>query len=152
MQLLSLSPSYFIVALRFSSRFGFCRLLYLKIFSSGKDNDNTAINPHGTGYVDPRFKRVLWYLIASTRGGVNRAKILEMINLKPANAHQIAKELNLDYKTVLHHLKVLTDNGLIITDKEDSYGAAYFLTPLMENNYQSFIEILSKIKSSRHTS
>jgi DNA-binding transcriptional ArsR family regulator len=71
-----------------------------------------------------------------------------MINLKPANAHQIAKELNLDYKTVLHHLKVLTNNGLVITDKEDSYGAAYFLTPLMENNYQSFIEILSRIKSS----
>jgi DNA-binding transcriptional ArsR family regulator len=91
---------------------------------------------------------VLWYLIASTRGGINRAKILEMINLKPANAHQIAKELNLDYKTVLHHLKVLTNNGLVITDKEDSYGAAYFLTPLMENNYQSFIEILSRIKSS----
>lgn len=122
-------------------------LLYLKILSSGKDN-NTAINPHGGGYMDPRFKRVLWYLIASTRGGVNRAKILEMLNSKPANAHQIAKELNLDYKTVLHHLKVLTNNGLIITDKEESYGATYFLTPLMENNYQSFIEILSRIKSS----
>lgn len=146
MQLLSLSPSYFIAAFRFSLWFGFCRLLYLKILSSGKDNNNSAINPHGTGYVDPRFKRVLWYLIASTRGGVNRAKILEMINLKPANAHQIAKELNLDYKTVLHHLKVLIDNGLVITDKEDSYGAAYFLTPLMENNYQSFIEILLRIK------
>ena len=74
-----------------------------------------------------------------------------MLNLKPANAHQIAKELNLDYKTVLHHLKVLTNNGLVITDKEVSYGAVYFLTPLMENNYQSFIEILSRIKSS-HTS
>lgn len=148
MQLLLLSPSSFAVPFRFSLWFGFCRLLYLKILSSGKDNNNSAINPNGTGYVDPRFKRVLWYLIASTRGGINRAKILEMINLKPANAHQIAKELNLDYKTVLHHLKVLTNNGLVITDKEDSYGAAYFLTPLMENNYQSFIEILSRIESS----
>jgi DNA-binding transcriptional ArsR family regulator len=100
------------------------------------------------GYIDPRFKRVLWYLISSTTGGVNRAKILEMLSSKPANPHQIAKELNLDYKTVLHHLKVLTNNGLVITDKKGSYGAAYFLTPLMENNYQSFIEILSKINSS----
>jgi DNA-binding transcriptional ArsR family regulator len=147
MQLLLLSPSYFVAPFRFSSWFGFCMLLYLKILSSGKDN-NSAINPYGSGYIDPRFKRVLWYLICSTRGGVNRAKILEMLSSKPANAHQIAKELNLDYKTVLHHLKVLTNNGLVITDKENSYGAAYFLTPIMENNYQSFIEILSRIKSS----
>jgi DNA-binding transcriptional ArsR family regulator len=151
-QLLSLSPSYFAALFRFSLWFGFRTLLYLKILSSGKDNNNSAINPHGTAYIDPRFKRVLWYLIASTRGGVNRAKILEMLTSKPANAHQIAKELNLDYKTVLHHLKVLTNNGLVITDKEDSYGATYFLTPLMENNYQSFTEILSRIKSSSHTS
>jgi DNA-binding transcriptional ArsR family regulator len=151
MQLLSLSPSYFIAGFQFSLWFGFCMLLYLRILSSGKNN-NTAANPHGTGYIDPRFKRVLWYLIAGTRGGVNRAKILEMLNLKPANAHQIAKELDLDYKTVLHHLKVLTDNGLVITDKEDSYGATYFLTPLMENNYQSFTEILLRIKGSSHAS
>ena len=144
-QLLLLSPSYFVAPFRFLSWFGFCMLLYLKSLSSGKDNNSTT-NSHGSGYIDPRFKRVLWYLICSTRGGVNRAKILEMISSKPANAHQIAKELNLDYKTVLHHLKVLTNNGLVITDKKDSYGAAYFLTPLMENNYQSFIEILSRIK------
>ena len=39
------------------------------------------------GYIDPRFKRVLWYLIASSRGGVNRAKIIDMINGRPANAN-----------------------------------------------------------------
>ena len=100
------------------------------------------------GYIDPRFKRVLWYLIGSTRGGVNRAKIIEMVSSRPANANQIATELRLDYKTVLHHLKVLTDNGLIITDNRDSYGAAYFLTPIMENNLQSFAEIMDRIRKS----
>ena len=146
MQELLLPPSYLAAPFSFTLKFGFCILLYLKILSSGKDNNN-AINPSGIGYTDPRFKRVLWYFIASTRGGVNRAKILEVLHSKPANAHQIAIELDLDYKTVVHHLRVLTYNGLVITDKEDAYGAAYFLTPLMEDNYQSFIEILSKIKS-----
>lgn len=97
------------------------------------------------GYVDPRFKRVLWYLIGSTKGGVNRAKIIDLINSHPANANQIALELKLDYKTVLHHLRVLTENGLIITDNKDTYGATYFLTPLMEKNYPSFQEILVRI-------
>lgn len=98
------------------------------------------------GYIDPRFKRVLWYLIASSRGGVNRAKIIDMINGRPANANQIASELKLDYKTVLHHLKVLTENGMIVTENKETYGATYFLTPLMEKNYSSFQEILAKVK------
>lgn len=99
-----------------------------------------------SGYIDPRFKRVLWYLIASSRGGVNRAKIIDMINSRPANANQIAAELKLDYKTIIHHLKVLAENGMIITENKETYGATYFLTPLMEKNYVSFQEILAKIK------
>ena len=96
----------------------------------------------GGGYIDLRFKRILWYLIASSRGGVNRAKIIDLVNSRPANANQIASELKLDYKTVLHHLKVLSENGLIVTDNKETYGAIYFLTPLMEKNYASFKEIL----------
>jgi DNA-binding transcriptional ArsR family regulator len=97
------------------------------------------------GYIDPRFKRVLWYLIASSKGGVNRAKIIDLVNSRPANANQIASELKLDYKTVLHHLKVLSENGLVITENKETYGATYFLTPLMEKNFASFREILAKI-------
>ncbi len=97
------------------------------------------------GYIDPRFKRILWYLIGSTKGGVNRAKIIDLINNQPANANQIASELTLDYKTVIHHLRVLSENGLVITDNKDSYGATYFLTPLMEKNYPSFKEIMVRI-------
>ncbi len=122
----------------------FLLLFHFKSLVFGKD----ASSPSGggsNGYIDPRFKRVLWYLIGSTTGGVNRAKILEFVNARPANANQIATELKLDYKTVLHHLKVLSENGLIITDNKESYGATYFLTPLMEKNYSSFKSILAKI-------
>ena len=97
-------------------------------------------------YFDPRFKRILWYLIASTRGGTNRAKILGLLNSNPANPNQIATQLQIDYKTAIHHLKVLSENGLVITDKLDSYGATYFLTPLMEKNYPTFQALLSKIR------
>lgn len=103
----------------------------------------------GAGYFDPRFKRILWYLIASTKGGVSRARILHLVNSRPANANQIATDLNMDYKTVVHHLKVLSDNGLVVTDKEGSYGATYFLTPLMEKNYPIFEEIFRKIEAGK---
>jgi DNA-binding transcriptional ArsR family regulator len=97
-------------------------------------------------YFDPRFKRILWFLFASTRGGFTRAKIMNLINEIPANANQISTNLNLNYKTVVHHLNVLTKNGLIITDDKGIYGSTYFLTPLMEQNSQLFEEILEKVR------
>jgi len=96
-------------------------------------------------HLDPQFKRVLWYLIGSTKGGANRAKILELINSHPANPNQISSELKLAYKTIIHHLSILAENGLVITNNKESYGATYFLTPIMEKNYDSFMEILAKI-------
>ena len=96
-------------------------------------------------HFDHRFKRMLWYLIGSTKGGANRAKILELVNSHPANPNQISSELKLAYKTINHHLSVLAENGLVITNNKESYGATYFLTPLMEKNYDSLVEILVKI-------
>lgn len=116
--------------------------LYEKIRSS-RDPD---VPRASGGYIDPRFKRVLWYLVGSTKGGANRAKILKLLNERPANPNQVSVVLKLDYKTVLHHLKILSENGLVITDDKDKYGATYFLTPLMENNYESFRAIMEKIK------
>jgi DNA-binding transcriptional ArsR family regulator len=86
-------------------------------------------------HFDPQFKRLLWYLIGSTKGGPNRARILELIKSHPANPNQISSELKLDYKTIIHHLSVLAENGLIITDNKESYGATYSLSPLMEIVY-----------------
>jgi predicted transcriptional regulator len=68
-----------------------------------------------------------------------------LINSHPANPNQISIELKLDYKTIIHHLSVLVQNDLVITDNKESYGATYFLTPLMEKNYDSFMEVLAKI-------
>ncbi len=97
-------------------------------------------------YFDPRFKRILWFLFASTRGGSSRAKIISLINEMPANANQVSTILNLNYKTVIHHLNVLIKNGLIITEDKEIYGSTYFLTPLMQQNFQLFKEIVDKIK------
>lgn len=90
------------------------------------------------------MKRLLWYLIAGTRGGINRAKIIELLNKRPYNTNQLSKLLNLDYKTIAHHLKVLENNEIIFSGKE-KYGNLYFLSDKMENNYEEFLEIWKKI-------
>jgi len=49
------------------------------------------------------------------------------------NTNQLADELELNYKTVQHHLEILTDND-ILTTTGDGYGEMYFLTERMESN------------------
>ncbi|MBU0953352.1 MAG: winged helix-turn-helix domain-containing protein [Nanoarchaeota archaeon] len=92
------------------------------------------------------LSRTLWYLLAGTRGGEIRAKLLMLLMKRPYNAHQIAKTLELDYKTVEHHIRVLKQNNIITTNEgEKKYGMLYFLTPLLENNIEILDEILVKL-------
>ncbi len=90
------------------------------------------------------LKYLLGWLIAGTRGGLTRAKIIQALKDKPQNANQLATLLGMDYKTMRHHLDVLEKNRLI-TSIGDRYGATYFLSQVMEDNYNLFEEISSKI-------
>ena len=90
------------------------------------------------------MKRVLWWLIAGTKGGVNRARMINALNDRPYNANQLSAVLELDYKTIRHHLKVLSENN-VVTSTGSGYGAMYFLTQTMEENYTLFEEIWAKI-------
>jgi DNA-binding transcriptional ArsR family regulator len=90
------------------------------------------------------FKYVLGWLIAGTRGGLSRAKIIQALKETPQNANQLATLLGMDYRTIRHHLEVLEKNR-IITSLGEGYGNVYFLSPTMEQNYALFEEILNKI-------
>ena len=87
------------------------------------------------------MKNLLWYLVAGTRGGETRGKIIELLNKKPSNANKISEILKLDYKTVRHHLGVLEKNNIIVAVNKGNYGAVYFLSELMESNIKVFGEI-----------
>lgn len=87
------------------------------------------------------MKNILWYLIAGTKGGESRGRILDLLRKKPANANEIAEILKLDYKTIRHHLEILEKNNLITAVNKGNYGAVYFLSSLMEQQYALFSEI-----------
>ncbi len=94
--------------------------------------------------VNHRFKMILWSIVAGTRGGPNRAKILNLIKETPLNANKIATILKLDHKTVIHHVVILAKNELIIREDKE-YSANYKLTSIMENNQNVLAEIMEKI-------
>ena len=89
------------------------------------------------------LKYLLGWLIAGTRGGPTRAKIIETLKETPQNANQLANQLKLDYRTIRHHLKVLEKNKIVTTAGE-GYGTTYFLSLAMEENYVLFEEIMKK--------
>jgi DNA-binding transcriptional ArsR family regulator len=90
------------------------------------------------------LRYLLGWLIAGTRGGPTRAKIILALNETPQNANQLATLLKMDYKTMRHHLEVLEKNKMI-TSVGDRYGATYFLSQTLEDNYILFEEIVNKI-------
>jgi DNA-binding transcriptional ArsR family regulator len=101
-----------------------------------------AVN--GRERVNTPFRRTLVYLLARSRGGRNRCRILKLLQEKgPLNANQIASALGLHYTTVQHHLVRLgRDDVVAASPRGDSYGALFFLTYQMERNTQFLDEIL----------
>jgi DNA-binding transcriptional ArsR family regulator len=87
------------------------------------------------------LKYLLGWLIAGTRGGPTRARIIKALKESPQNANQLATALGMDYRTIRHHLSVLQKNK-IITSVGEGYGMTYFLSQTMEGNYAVFEEIL----------
>ena len=97
---------------------------------------------------DPYAKRLLWFVFAGSRGGLNRLRLVLAIKEKPLNANQLAKELGLDYKAIQHHVRVLEKNN-IITKIGEKYGVTYFISPFLEVNLETFEEIVSKLDKSK---
>ena len=87
------------------------------------------------------MKNLLWYLVAGTKGGETRGRIIELLKKNPCNANRIAEILKLDYKTVRHHLEVLEKNNVITAINKGNYGAVYFLSELMKSEMSVFGEI-----------
>ena len=97
---------------------------------------------------DSDAKRLLWFVFSGSRGGLNRLKIISKLKENPSNINQLAKELNLDYKAVQHHIRVLEKNNLI-SKVGEKYGVTYFLSTFLEVNMETFEEIEEKLDKSK---
>lgn len=94
-------------------------------------------NETGTGTrrngTDEALRRVLWWLIGSSRGGENRLRIIHAIQQQPRNTNQLSEDLDLNYKTVEHHLERLVEHRVLLANG-DGYGTMYFLSDRLEEN------------------
>jgi predicted transcriptional regulator len=89
---------------------------------------------------DPELRRLLWFLLGGSRGGQNRARIIQRLRAKPSNQNQLSNDLGLQYKSIQHHVKVLLRSSLIIGAGE-KYGVTYSLSPWLESRFDLFEQI-----------
>jgi DNA-binding transcriptional ArsR family regulator len=106
--------------------------------------DAQELQPHPKYASMHSIKYLLWWLISGTKGGKTRGRLILALRQRPANANQVAEVMAVDYKTVRHHLKVLQRNGLV-TYTGEGYGATYFLSPQLDENFAIFEEIWRQI-------
>lgn len=92
------------------------------------------------------FNRLVWWLLKATRGGDMRTKIMKSIMDEPKNANRIRRELGVNYRTIEHHLKVLADNTLVMS-QGDRYGKIYFLSPSASKNLDIFQRIFDEVST-----
>ena len=91
------------------------------------------------------MEAVLWYVLTGTRGGTNRVRILQALDERPRNANQIAESLDLDYKTVRHHLDVLCEND-VLENSGDDYGAVYLPTDQARHHWDTIERIMNEVE------
>jgi DNA-binding transcriptional ArsR family regulator len=90
------------------------------------------------------MEKALWYLLAGTRGGPNRVRLIRAIEDRPRNANQLAEHVGLDYNTVRHHLDMLLEHDVLERSGEE-YGAMYFLTDRFERHRETFEQVTERM-------
>jgi predicted transcriptional regulator len=93
------------------------------------------------------IKKIFCGLFVGSRGTTNRIRIISVLRNMPRNRNQLSIELDLDYKAIQHHLKVLEKNNLVITTG-NRYGLTFCVSSLFENNEFVFDEIVDRLKNS----
>jgi DNA-binding transcriptional ArsR family regulator len=100
--------------------------------------DSTSHKGPDTSYA----KNLLWMVFANSRGGHNRIRMIMALKKSPLNAHQLAKELKLNYRAIQHHIGVLEKNSLV-SHVGEKYGIVYYLSTLIEVNMVIFDELVA---------
>ena len=91
------------------------------------------------------IRKLFKLLFLTSRGGITRVRITTALLSSPMNANQLSRALNLDYKTVIHHLEVLTENSLVVKEGE-GYGALYRPSSFLKLHFDIYQEIVGNFK------
>ncbi len=92
--------------------------------------------------------RLLWYVFAGSRGGATRVRIINALLDRPHNTNELARRLDLDYKSVEYQLRVLLKHVYVVTSGPD-YGRLYEPSKNLVAAFEEFQAIAAKLEGGR---
>ncbi len=87
-------------------------------------------------------RKLLWWLLVATSGGEKRVQIIKILKKDPQNINKLREILNVNYRTIEHHIKILLDNR-IIQKMGNGYGAVYFLSDYYQVHFNLLEDVIS---------
>lgn len=84
-------------------------------------------------------------LILGRKGGKTTTMIIDRLLEHPYNINQLSNELNLDYKTIKYHMKLILKSKLVVQG-EMKYGSLYYPTQKLINNLKDYEQIKKYLK------
>lgn len=93
----------------------------------------------------PLSKQLMKWLIAISKGGLTRARIILLLRQNPMNVQQLSEKMEMHYTTIQHHVEMLAKHGFLVSSGE-KYGKAFFLSQDLEDEWNEFEKIVQRIK------
>lgn len=90
------------------------------------------------------IEQTMYWLLAGSKGSLNRIRILSTLEKKPMNMNELSKETQMNYKTAQHHIELLLENNLIV-GKGNKYGQVYFLSDLLKSKNELFTTLKQNV-------
>jgi len=86
-----------------------------------------------------------WWLFGRNVGGETRINIINLLMERPYNANQLSNKLNMSYRNIKHHLKLLKESGIVMENSDQKYGKVFILNSDFDK--EIFDEIIKKRKT-----
>src|SRR3989442_15090466 len=101
--------------------------LYLLMHGRGRLRDASGVSELAKVHSpsDTSWRRLLWYVLAGSRGGTNRGKIINLLRNEPRNVNHLAEPLDVHYRVAENHVRALEKNNLI-TQSNENYAKLNF--------------------------
>jgi predicted transcriptional regulator len=109
-----------------------------KIFKKIPNLESIKIDKHMNGVFSSVF--------TGMGGRYTRLRIICAITENPMNTLELAKKLELDYKTIKHSINVLEKNDLVIREGE-GYGDMFFPSDKILNNLETLYAVIRKVEA-----
>ena len=115
-------------------------IYYIKIRFSKTCDDLENIK------VDKYMNELFSSAFTGMSGKYTRMRIICAITENPLNTQELARKLNLDYKTIKHNIEILEKNNLI-TRQGEGYGDVFFPSELISSNLPTLYSVIRKVEA-----